>query len=304
VKGLVDETAGTVKNLGSAVKRPVRTVLNIPKGIGSVVKGAAGSMKNQVKDKGNYSGGPVRDWFDVSEQKLKLAAELGVDPYSDFQPLQDQFARLAGTSTLSGLGIRIIVPGDGIIGAAAKGEASRQLNNVFLTPPSQLLRENNSLLQGAGIPQEVAADFFGNRNWSPAEQALLAREIASFGRPAGAAGFLAAAGDVLDRADAFHFLRSAELLQLLHRQGTAITGLFSFYGFPAGTTSEKRLVVPLALDRVYWTENAGRFADALLAEASAAGYAGADVLLGGRISDLAAAQLAAKGIRVIPVSRE
>lgn len=303
VKGLVDETAGTVKNLGGAVKNPVRTVLNIPKGVGSILKGSAGSVKNQVKDKGNYTGGPVQDWFDVSEQRLKLASELGVDPYTDFAPLQDQFKRLAGTSTASGLGIRLIVPGDGIIGAAAKGEAARQLNDVFLTPPSQLLKENSALLEGAGVSKESADGFFANRGWSPAEQALLVREIAAFGKPTGAETFLAAAASVLDREEAFRFLRSAELLMLLHRQSAAITGLSSFHDHPAAISAEKRFVLPLALDRVYWTENAARFADALLAQAKASGCSGADLLLSGRISERASSRFEAMGIRIFPVKR-
>ncbi len=301
VEGLVDEATGTIKNLGSAVKNPVRTVLNIPKGIGSVVKGASGSMKNQVKDKGAYSGGPVRDWFDVSEQKLQLASELGVDPYTDFQPLQDQFKRLAGTSTISGLGIRLIVPGDGIIGAAAKGEATRQLNDVYLTPPSQLLKENRSLLEGAGVSAESAGRFFASREWSPAEQSLLVREIAAFGRPAGAEVFLAAAGSVADRSEAFHFLRSSELLLLLHRQGTAIRALTSFHNFPAAITADQRLVLPLALDHLFWTENADRLSAMLVAEAQRSGGSGVDLLLAGRVSDLASSRLQAKGIRLLSV---
>lgn len=303
VKGLVDETAGTVKNIGSAVKRPVRTVLNIPKGIGSVVKGAAGSTKNQVQDKGNYSGGIVRDWFDVSEQKLKLAAELGVDPYSDFEPLQDQFKRLGGTSTISGLGIRILVPGDGIIGMAAKGEASRQLNSVYLTAPSQLLKENRGLLQQAGVGEAAAATFFASRHWSPAEQALLVREIAEFGRPVGADDFLNAASGAADRAEAWHFLSSSRILRLLHQQGAPITGLSSFHGIPSAVSAEGRYVLPLALDRVYWTENAARLAESLLATAQASGCGGADLVIAGEMSELAVARLGAMGIRILPVRR-
>jgi hypothetical protein len=303
VEGLVDEATGTLKNLGSAVKNPVRTVLNIPKGIGSVVKGASGSMKNQVKDKGGYSGGPVRDWFDVSEPKLKLASELGVDPYTDFQPLQDQFKRLAGTSTVSGLGIRIIVPGDGIIGAAAKGEAARQLKDVYLTPPSQLLKENRSLLEGAGVSAESAGTFFASREWSPAEQSLLCREIAALGRPAGAEALLEAAGSVGDRTGAFHFLRSSELLFLVARQGTAIGALASFHGFPAAITAERRFVLPLALDQIFWTANADRLSAMLVDEARKSGCSGVDLPVSGRISERAASSLEAKGIRVLRLQR-
>lgn len=301
VKGLVDETTGTVKNLGSAVKRPVRTVMNIPKGIGSVVKGSASSIKNRAQDKGNYSGGFVRDWFDVSEQKLKLASELGVDPYSDFMPLQDQFKRLSGTAMVSGLGIRLLVPGDGIIGVAAKGEASRQLNDVFTTPPSQLLRENRMLLQQAGAGESAVTEFLASQYWSPAEQSLLVREIAGFGRPAGVDVFLVSAAAVADRDQAWHFLRSARLILLLHRQGTAITALTSFYGFPAAVTGEGRYVLPLALDRIYWTEKAAALAEALTAAARESGCSGADLLIAGEMSDLAFASAGGLGIRVLPV---
>jgi hypothetical protein len=36
------------------------------------------------------------------------------------------------------------------------------------------------------VSTESAGGFFANRDWSPAEQALLVRDIAAFGKPSGA----------------------------------------------------------------------------------------------------------------------
>lgn len=299
VKGVVSEGVDTAKTVVGAAKKPVRTLLNIPKGIGAIAKRTVGSVEDKVKAGGNYTGGPLRDWFQISEDKLALAAKLGVDPYTDYEPLQQQLSRLAGTSAVSGVGLRLIVPGDGIIAAAEAGEAARSLNDVYHTAPTQLYQENLKMLAGLGVSKDRAMSFLGSPVYSPADQSLMVRTVSAMGAVTGVADYLDAAESVDDRTHSYYFRRSTELLRQHHDRGHVVVGLANFAGYPAGITQEKRFVLPLCIDRGYWTEQASSLADAIRQAQEKAGCSGTDLIVTGLLSPRAQAELKKRGIGIL-----
>lgn len=303
IKGMVDESVDTAKTVGGALKKPVRTIFNIPKGLGSIVKRSAGSVENKAKADGNYTGGPVQDWFEVSEPKLDLAAKLGVDPYTDYKPLQKEMNRLAGTSAVGGIGLRLLVPFDGLLAAADAGDLASKLNDVYRTAPSLLYQENLKMLREAGISKDRATRFLGHPVYSPADQSLIIRAIAAMGKPAGVEGFLDAAELIEDRNEGFLFRRSTELLRQHHEQGQKLVGLAGFAGYPAAISQEKRFVLPVYIDHVYWTQMAPGFVDALRTGEREAGCIGTDLLISGKISPRAEQELKARGFRLIEVAK-
>lgn len=300
VEGITDEGISTAKTLVGAAKKPVQTIFNIPKGLTSIAKRSASSVENQVKTGGNYTGGPIKDWFKVSEPKLDLARELGVDPYSDYEPLQKQLGRLAGTSAVSGIGLRLIVPGDGIIAAADAGEAASKLNDVYRTLPSQLFQENVKMLEELGIPKERASQFLASDVYSPADQSVIIRSLAEIKPAQGVDAYLDAAQAAPDQAHGFMFRRSTELLLAYHRAGNAVSAVGAFGNFPVAIGKSGRLILPLYSDRVYWTEGASNVATALKAGESEGGFSGTDLVATGEFSERSQRELSSKGFKLIP----
>ncbi len=299
-EGAIDEGVSGVTTIAKGVTRPVKTLVNIPKGIGSFVKRGAGAAEGNVKADGNYTGGPVRDWFGTQEQKLILATELGVDPYTDNELLNKKLNKIASSSTVGGLTLRILIPGDGLIAAADEGEATRQLNPVYETPPTKLYNENRTLLvNDLGISSDRAVAFLGNQIHSPAQQAIMIRILADVGQVPGVEEILATAETTGNRHETIVFRRCLELLKQYHDKGNTIARWASFRGYPLAVTKGGRLICPAYLDYVFWSERAENFSSEIAKVRSAKGASGVDVLLYGEITSQAKSQLYSRGINVI-----
>lgn len=299
VKGIVDEGEGTAKTLVGAVKQPVKTLFDIPKGLAAIAKRSVGSVENKMKAGGQYTGGPVQDWFKVSQPKLTLAAGLGVDPYSDYEPLQKQLDRLATTAAVSGIGLRLLVPGDGIIAAANAGDLASQFNDVYRTLPSQLFQENVKLLGDLGISKDRASQFLSSMVYSPADQSTIVRALAVIKPAEGVDAFLDAAETVANQGQGFLFRRSTELLRKHHESGASLTAVCRFGDNPAAIGKDGRLVIPVYVDRVYWTPQACATSQAVKAAEKQGGFTGTDLVLASEVSRRACRELKELGYRLI-----
>lgn len=301
IGGLVGQGVSTVKTLGGAVKKPVRTIFNIPKGVVSMVKRGVSSTENKVKADGTYTGGPIQDWFQVSEKKLALAAKLGVDPYTDNQALQKELTRLANSAAIGGIGLKVAIPGDGLITAAEEGDAAQQLKNVYLTPPTRLFQENVGLLEKVGIAKDRAGEFMGRASCSPADQSLIIRALAGIGVSDGVEEWLSAIEQIDSSSQSQVFRRSAQILQQHAYAGHPFAALTSFRSMPVGITQDKHLVVPAYLDHAYWTEDVSEGIAAILKLKQETGCTAVDLIYTGSISPLARKELGARGVTLIPV---
>ncbi|MCB1066466.1 MAG: hypothetical protein KDN20_26550 [Verrucomicrobiae bacterium] len=303
VKGVVNEGIDSAKTLGGALKKPVRTVFNIPKGIASIAQRSAGSVENKTKSGGNYTGGPLKDWFQVSEAKLELAAKLGVDPYTDYEPLAKELSRQSGTSAVSGICLRLLVPGDGIIGAAEAGEQARHLNDVYATAPSQLFQENLRMLGELGVSKDRATQFLSSPIYSPADQSLIVRTLSTVGKPDGVTELLDAAEQVENRDQGFLFRRSMEWLHHHHQSGQALVAWVNFAGYPAAIATDRQLVVPVYADHLYWTQTAAGAVEALATARQQSGTQSTALLTPAVVSPRLGKELASRGVQVIPTPR-
>lgn len=301
IGGLVGQGVSTVKTLGGAVKKPVRTIFNIPKGVVSMVKRGVSSTENKVKADGTYTGGPIQDWFQVSEKKLAMAAKLGVDPYTDNQALQKELTRLSNSAAIGGIGLKVAIPGDGLVTAAEEGDAAQQLKNVYLTPPTRLFQENVGLLEKLGIAKDRAGEFMGRASCSPADQSLIIRALAGIGVSDGVEEWLAAIEQIDSSSQSQVFRRSAQILQQHAYAGHPFAALTSFRSMPAGISKDKHLVVPAYLDHAYWTEEVSEGIAAILKLKEETGCSTVDLLFTGSISPRARKELASRGVNLIPV---
>ena len=297
VAGVVDEGASSVKTIAGGLKRPVRTLFQIPKGLASIGKRSASSAEGKIKAGGQYSGGPVRDWFQVSEKKQKIADKFGVDPYTDNEKLRKHLNRVGGISATTGIGVRLIVPFDGLVAAAEAGDEAEKLNPVYLTPPTELYRENLEMLKELGVEKERAVAFLGSEIISPADQSLMVRSMHAIEGVKGAGAVLDAAGKlVANRPDSMFFRRKLELLRAHQESGSKIRELRAFRFQPVGITETKRLVVPSNADQIYWSEPVATVLSELKQLQRECGCDGIDLILAGRMTDTARNEVKTAGV--------
>ena len=299
VKGAVDEGGSSLKTLGGAVRKPVRTLFAIPKGLVSIGERAATSTEGKIKAGGSYSGGPVQDWFHVGEKKQGVAAKFGIDPYTDNEKLQRQLNRVSNAAAVGGIALRLAVPGDVLIAAAEAGEEAEQLNPVYQTPPTELYRENLEMLKELGIEKERATVFLASKVISPADQSLMVRSIHAIEDVKGAEAVLDASETLSNRPESLFFRRKLEILRSHHEGGKKIRELRAFLDQLVAITADNRLVVPANADQIFWSERVAAVLAALREFQRESGCKNVDLIFSGRVTDTARKNLKAAGLNLI-----
>ncbi|MCB1232590.1 MAG: hypothetical protein KDN19_20245 [Verrucomicrobiae bacterium] len=298
-KGVVTEGVDSAKTIAGAARNPVQTVFNIPKGIAAFGKRAVTSTENKVKESGNYEGGAITDWFQVSEEKLKLASKLQVDPYTDNEELSKQLSRKSGSSALGGISLRLLVPGDGLITAADEGKAAEKIEDAYLTPPTKLFEQNRKMLLEMGVSEERASAFLANTVHSPADQALIIRAAKGIEGLEKVETLLDAADMTANRVQTIYFRRNVEILRHRSDQGNPIKRFANFRGYPVGITADGTLMLPAYLDFAYWGQRGPVFVKDIKDFAKEQGAGTVEILLTGAISEKANEKLTAAGIKVV-----
>jgi hypothetical protein len=295
-KGLGQQLKFEAEVLGKVITKPVQSAVAIPQGIGSFVKRSGSSAKNQAQVGGNYTGGPMRDWFQIAEFKLEWANKLGVNPYTDNEVLQKHLERVSSSTVAGGLGLRILIPGDGLIVAADEGRKAKELQEVFLTPPTKLFGENRAALLELGVSTDLADRFLGSSFYNPASQAFLVRALATMPEAESPDLFIEEAIQADSLLDTLFFQRSAQMLAWYHSDVEKITEhRKTDTGFPVAISANNDLVVPLYFDYASWSKEAAGFARSFLEFSRKAGTRKVVVVSPGRFSSRAEKELASLG---------
>jgi len=251
-RALAEAGIAPIKFAGDLIVNPIGTLSNTMSGIGSLF----GQIGSGASNAGKYESDPMADLTGASRKKRELAIKLGVDPYTDFQPLQQRLTQLSAAAATGGLvvsGALMAIPGVGGI-IVSNTATSANLGNVARdNTPAQLLDINRPKLLAMGIDRNLAETFLTNRNYSPLDATAivtLLEEIQVEGRGV----FIARAASVGRRDAGFFMRRQAEMLADYQNKTRAITGFVALGGFPFVTTTSGVLGL-LPLDALSWTQS-------------------------------------------------
>ncbi len=251
---------------GNLVAHPVDTVSGVPKGVWKMLNRAGQTAKEIASQRptSDYEDNALKDLIGLSEVKRKLAAELGVDPYSTNEVLQHEldsvaWASYAGKMTFAGALMPIGgAAGLAITGVNASGSALQALRDLS---PNDLRRENLKKLLGMGVSREDANRFLNNPALSPTHQTLIVDAMERIHQTLGRETFIRLAADSTDESDANSYLRSAQLLAHIHdRQPLAL--LSAHQGIPLALAKDGTLIAPIEWDHASWTPGAAQFVTA------------------------------------------
>lgn len=302
-KGLGKQIKFEAEVLGKVITKPVQSAIAIPQGIGSFIKRSASSVKNKVKAGGNYKGGPLQDWFQISEYKLDWADKLGVNPYTDNEVLQKHLNRVSGSSAVGGLGLRILIPGDGLIVAADEGRKAKELQDVYLTPPTKLFTENHKALMAMGIAPGIVDQFLGNSAYTPASQAIIVRALSTMDGAKSIDQFIAQANEADCLIDVLFYQRSAEMLAWYHLAVEKIAEYrITERDLPVAISTKGNLIVPLYFDYASWSKDASGFAHSFTTFGKKTGTKKTVIVTPGRFSKRASRELKSLGFETMQPS--
>ena len=249
-RALAEAGLSPIKFAGELIVNPLGTLGNTMSGIGSLF----GQIGSGAHNAGKVDSDPMADLTGASRKKRELAIKLGVDPYTDFPPLQQQLTKLSAAAATGGLlvsGALMAIPGVGGIIVSNTATSANLGNAARDNTPAQLMDINRPKLQAMGVDPQLAETFLTNRNYSPLDATAivsLLTEIQCEGRNA----FFARAATVGRRDAAFFMRRQAEMLADYQNRNKTIAGLIPLGGFPFAVTSGG-VIGLLPLDALSWT---------------------------------------------------
>jgi hypothetical protein len=293
-----------LKFAGELITKPVDTVKNTLSGVGAVF----GRIGSGISNAGKSPDNALEGILGVTSERREIATAYGVDPYTDFPPLDAKLKELSRAAALGGLtvsGALLAVPGAAGIVASNLSTVTK-VNNVGIDElarkytGSQILDLNRDLLTKMGIPKELTEGLLANRNYTPVDMLAVVAALDSMKGVADRWVFVQRAAAAEQRFAAFFSRRQVELMASEHRHHGAFTRFVSLAGYPVLEARDGHLVALAPIDIASWTRTTAEgFSDLDNARRQVAPKAKAEVRMTGRATPLAKKQLQAMGWTVV-----
>jgi hypothetical protein len=252
-KSAIKSATSPVKFGMDLLKNPFGTVEQTVSGVSD----AFGKIGSGLSNPGTDPDGLAASAIGVSSAKRQLAAELDIDPYTDFKPLADKLNDVATTIALGGLGPKAAFSliGGGLGMAISYSSTAEDVRNLIRDKtPSQLFERNAQALRAMGVSDSTAAAFLENEFYTLTDQTRIVVALQDLGNVANRAVFIARAAGVHARDLAFFLVRRAEMIADYQRASSSkIVEFVSAGGFPVNIRADGRTVVVAPIDLLAWS---------------------------------------------------
>ncbi len=304
-KRLVEAGLSPLKYTGQLITNPGETISNTFSGIGQRLSQFGSGVANFGKSTGDTDN-PIAGMLGVSQQKRELAARLGVDPYTDFQALNEKMTRLSEAGASGGLTVSaafMVIPGVG--GAIVSGVASgSNLSNLARDySAAQLLDLNRQKLADMSVEPGIADALLANRSYTPLDVAAMLVALESMADVEGRTGFIARATSVSDRDRAYFMRRQAELLAAHHTKTGALVRFVWVGDFPFNEVRTGGVVGVWPVDALSWTDGTSRLWQDLIARLKQRGRPRMELRITGQATSLARQRFKALGWGLVENAR-
>jgi hypothetical protein len=163
---LKKSAGGPLDTAKALVDDPVGTVSDTAKGLGSFFADVGYSIVSGDPSQENVA----KTALGFGAAKRKLAHQLGVNPYSSFEPLQDHMSEIAWTMVGGGLTVTAAFSQIGntagqVVRITAGSNKARML--VRDKSPRELRNHNIEALEAMGMNEDLAEAVLDNHNFDP-----------------------------------------------------------------------------------------------------------------------------------------
>ena len=255
------------KSLGQAAMAPVRfgadlvtnpgaTINRTFSGIGNMFDRVQAGAENQKSSRDSVAG----SLMGTDTARRQLAVELGVDPYTDYQPLAQRLDAIAQASALGGLSVKaalMAVPGAGGAIVSSTSTASSIQGTLREKTSAQIVQQVRATLQRLKVPAASSARLIDNKLYTPSDLLIMTNALARL-KAGNTQLFIARAMQADTRDVAFFQRRRAEILAAKSTEFGGITEFVSVGTFPLNRTRDGTIVALFPLDEVTWTETSAR----------------------------------------------
>lgn len=250
-----------LKSLGQTAAAPLRFGADLLTAPGATLRKSASGVANMfdrigtaVTNEKSNRDNVVGSVLGVESAKRALAVQLGVDPYTDFQPLATKLTDVATASALGGLSMKALmmaIPGGAGVVVSSGSTVDTIRNTLAEKTAAQVVQQVLGTLSKVGVAPALAQRFVQNRNYTPTDLLVIATALQSM-KVSGASIFIARAADADTREEAY-FQRRRALLLTENAASLGIGSFVSFGGFPLNKLKDGRILALFPLDEVAWT---------------------------------------------------
>ncbi len=295
-KALAKTAEAKVESVVGVVRDPIGTIKNVPRGasrfFGRIGEGLKGGRSEEE------GRNPLQGITGVSKAKAKLAAQLGVSPYTTNEELQRELTSTARAMAGGGLVVSAATAavGGGAGTALSVVGVNQTLQDTLInSTPEDLRIINRKKLLALGVDRALADEFLMHPWFSPWHETITTDELGQIG--VNPTAFLTDAVRALTPEDAFFFQRVAQILARYHA-GIALLRAIRFEGgIITALDKDGTLVVPVSLDYAIWAERTARRTEEFAAIGkSRDGIKGLALWTDGRLSDQLCAELKKRAI--------
>ena len=265
--------ARPVTSAVNMVINPVETVEGLPGGVArlfgrielgaeSIAAATTTSGQTGTQEAANVServGTITVNALGYQKERRDLAKSLGVDPYTTNPVLAKKLDDMAwvafsGRFTIQ-TAMSVFVPGSTVMSAVSITNTS-----IYDTPAGDLINNAQSIFAGTGASPAQVGALMRNKQYSVSlltDLALGVRRLQGVNGLASVVGFAA----IARTQDETRFVTAAVNMLARFHESSEPLALVTAPGPILGRAVSGRLVVPVPLDYVAWTERAARFAE-------------------------------------------
>ena len=300
-KALVDAGVAPIKFAGNLIINPIQTIGNTLGGIGNAMGQVGSGMANAGKSQDAPLGGLGAD-----QKRRELAAKLGVDPYTDFEPLAHRMQKLSEAAAAGGLvvsGAMMAIPGAvGIVvsNVSTGGKVAGMMRDYSA---AQLMDINRQKLAAMGVEGPVIEQLVTNRAYTPLDMTSMVAALETISVD-GRADFLRRAATVNSREAAYFNRRYGELIADYHAKTGQVASFVSLGDFPFNQTRSGSITAVWPVDALSWTDGTAKAMGRINDAVKRGGYRGRPELrITGQATATARERLKAMGWAVVENTR-
>lgn len=297
-KALVDAGLSPVKYAGDLITKPGETISNTLSGIGSLFGQIGSSMNNAGKSPDD----PMQSLLGVTKKKRELAIHLGVDPYTDYEPLQVKLTQLSEAAAAGGLvvtGALMAIPGVGGIVASNVYTSGNLATLARDLSAAQLMDLNRRKLAAMGVEANVAETLLTNRSFTPLDTTAIVSALDSMSAVQNRSAFVGRAASVHRHDAAFFMRQQAELTGEYYAKTGGIVSFVTLGGYPFAVARNGGIVGILPINALSWSANTAQSMKEIVDGAKRGGYTTAEMRITGQATTLAKQQLQSLGWKVV-----
>jgi hypothetical protein len=255
------------KEFGEALKKgamaPVNTVKSLATEPVDTVKAIGSGISNWVSDIGHAvvsddpnQAGVFSTAIGYAAAKRAFAYEYGINPYTDFQPVQDKMGEIARANVVGGLTPKIAFglikkPVGTVLKVTAMADSMKKMARD--KSPEELDDINHDKLKKMGVAEDVSKRFLRNYNYDPQEKTLLVGALDAMQGVAQRDLVILSASHAQDKSVARYLRGQVQMMLAYHQKISPAKSILSINGGLA-LQNAKGVVIGLSpYDYAAWT---------------------------------------------------